>query len=273
LAVFSGILLQIMVPMLFIVGIGALLHRRFHFDMNTLSKLNMYVLLPAVAFTNVYDSELNGKVLAVVFGFLLLQSSGLIVMSMLMAKWFKLERSMAAVFQNTITQQFRQFWHSCQPTGVSSTAAWGGNSNCRDHIPKLSHQYIWRLSVCFGKREKRKMDCRVLEKSSSSCIVARCGLSLASCPYTILFMDAASAHRRCIFSHRPLYIRSANCLYPFYRFAATVICERVGPPAFFAVVGYDIHLSVGNRRCDCPSIAHRQFLSLFAQHGSVCTRV
>jgi len=100
--VFSGILLQIMVPMLFIVGIGALLHRRFHFDMNTLSKLNMYVLLPAVAFTNVYDSELNGKVLAVVFGFLLLQSSGLIVMSMLMAKWFKLERSMAAVFQNTI---------------------------------------------------------------------------------------------------------------------------------------------------------------------------
>ncbi|ABO67198.1 MULTISPECIES: AEC family transporter [Geobacillus] len=101
-AVFSGILLQVMVPMLLIVGVGALLHRLFHFDMNTLSKLNMYVLLPVVAFINVYDSELNGKVLAAIFGFLLLQSSGLIVLSMMMAKLFKLERSRAAVFQNTI---------------------------------------------------------------------------------------------------------------------------------------------------------------------------
>ncbi|ARA99574.1 AEC family transporter [Geobacillus thermodenitrificans] len=101
-AVFSGILLQVMVPMLLIVGVGALLHRLFHFDMNTLSKLNMYVLLPVVAFINVYDSELSGKVLAAIFGFLLLQSSGLIVLSMMMAKLFKLERSRAAVFQNTI---------------------------------------------------------------------------------------------------------------------------------------------------------------------------
>ncbi|AKU25411.1 AEC family transporter [Geobacillus subterraneus] len=101
-AIFVSILLQVMIPMLLIVGLGAGLHRLFHFDMNTLSKLNMYVLLPAVAFINVYDSELNGKVLASVFGFLLLQSSGLIVLSMMMAKWFKLDRSMAAVFQNTI---------------------------------------------------------------------------------------------------------------------------------------------------------------------------
>ncbi|KJE26074.1 membrane transport family protein [Geobacillus kaustophilus] len=101
-AIFSSILLQVMVPMLLIVGLGAWLHRLFHFDMNTLSKLNMYVLLPAVAFINVYDSELNGKVLAAIFGFLLLQSSGLMVFSMIMAKLFKLERSLSAVFQNTI---------------------------------------------------------------------------------------------------------------------------------------------------------------------------
>jgi len=102
LAVFSGILLQVMVPMLFIVGLGAWLHRRFHFDMNTLSKLNMYVLLPAVAFLNVYESELNGEVLVAILGFLLLQNGGLIVLSMIAAKRFKLERSLSAVFQNTI---------------------------------------------------------------------------------------------------------------------------------------------------------------------------
>ncbi|AGT32260.1 transporter [Geobacillus genomosp. 3] len=102
LAVFSGILLQVMVPMLLIVGLGAWLHRLFRFDMSTLSKLNMYVLLPAVAFINVYDSELNGKVLAAIVGFLLLQNGGLMVLSMVTAKLLKLERSLSAVFQNTI---------------------------------------------------------------------------------------------------------------------------------------------------------------------------
>ncbi|TCK08088.1 UNVERIFIED_ORG: hypothetical protein BDK47_102139 [Anoxybacillus amylolyticus] len=102
LAVFSRIVLQVMVPMLLIVGLGAGLHRFFRLDLNTLSKLNMYVLLPAVAFINVYDSELNGKVLAAILGFLLLQNGGLMVLSRIMAKLFKLERSMAAVFQNTV---------------------------------------------------------------------------------------------------------------------------------------------------------------------------
>ncbi|MBB6284149.1 MULTISPECIES: AEC family transporter [Geobacillus] len=101
-AIFSGILLQVMVPMLLTVGLGAWLHRLFRFDMSTLSKLNMYVLLPAVAFINVYDSKLNGKVLAAILVFLLLQNGGLMVLSMVMAKLLKLERSLSAVFQNTI---------------------------------------------------------------------------------------------------------------------------------------------------------------------------
>lgn len=100
--IFVSILLQVMIPMLLIVGLGAGLHRFFRLDLNTLSKLNMYVLLPAVAFINVYDSELNGKVLAAILGFLLLQNGGLMVLSRIMAKLFKLERSMAAVFQNTV---------------------------------------------------------------------------------------------------------------------------------------------------------------------------
>jgi malate permease and related proteins len=100
--IFLLILLHVILPVFFLVGLGALLHRIFHFDMNTLSKLNVYVLLPAVGFANIYESNINGDVLLDVLAFLLLQNGALIAISTVMAKLMKLDRSLAATFQNTI---------------------------------------------------------------------------------------------------------------------------------------------------------------------------
>ncbi|GLH62881.1 AEC family transporter [Parageobacillus sp. G301] len=100
--IFLLILLHVILPLFFLVGLGALLHRIFHFDMNTLSKLNVYVLLPAVGFTNIYESNMNGDILLGVLAFLLLQNGVLIAISKVMAKFMKLDRSLAATFQNTI---------------------------------------------------------------------------------------------------------------------------------------------------------------------------
>lgn len=100
--IFLLILLHVILPLFFLVGLGALLHRIFHFDMNTLSKLNVYVLLPAVGFTNIYESNMNGDVLLGVLAFLLLQNGVLIAISTVMAKLMKLDRSLSATFQNTI---------------------------------------------------------------------------------------------------------------------------------------------------------------------------
>lgn len=100
--IFLLILLHVILPLFFLVGLGAFLHRIFHFDMNTLSKLNVYVLLPAVGFTNIYESNMNGDVLLGVLAFLLLQNGVLIAISTVMAKLMKLDRSLAATFQNTI---------------------------------------------------------------------------------------------------------------------------------------------------------------------------
>ena len=36
------ILLNVIVPVFFLIGAGAFLHRKFHLDMNTLSKLNQF---------------------------------------------------------------------------------------------------------------------------------------------------------------------------------------------------------------------------------------
>jgi malate permease and related proteins len=100
--IFLLIFLHVILPVFFLVSLGALLHRIFHFDMNTLSKLNVYALLPAVGFSNIYESNINGDVLLDVLAFLLLQNGALIAISTVMAKLMKLDRSLAATFQNTI---------------------------------------------------------------------------------------------------------------------------------------------------------------------------
>lgn len=100
--VFALILFHVMLPVFLLVGVGALLHRIFHFDMHTLSKLNVYALLPAVGFVNIYESNIDADVLMKVLGFLVVQNGALIAISTVMAKLLKLDRSLSATFQNTI---------------------------------------------------------------------------------------------------------------------------------------------------------------------------
>ncbi|MCZ0754976.1 AEC family transporter [Anoxybacillus sp. J5B_2022] len=99
---FIHIVIEVILPLFFLIGTGAFLHRLFHFDMNTLSKVTTYFLLPAVGFVNVYESNMASGILFGVLSFLVLQNGALIAISAIMAKWLKLDRSLAATFQNTI---------------------------------------------------------------------------------------------------------------------------------------------------------------------------
>jgi len=100
--IFIHIVVDVILPLFLLIGAGAYLHRLFHFDMNTLSKLTTYFLLPAVGFVNVYESDMKSGVLLNVLFFLILQNGTLIMLSAVMAKWLKLDRSLGATFQNTI---------------------------------------------------------------------------------------------------------------------------------------------------------------------------
>jgi hypothetical protein len=53
------ILINIILPVFVLIGIGAALDRIFHPDLNTLSKLNFYVFVPAFILINFLDSELS----------------------------------------------------------------------------------------------------------------------------------------------------------------------------------------------------------------------
>lgn len=63
-AVFFLIIKNVIFPIFLLIGVGALLHRKFVFDLNTLSKLNTYFLLPAVCFVNIYEGSISGKLIA-----------------------------------------------------------------------------------------------------------------------------------------------------------------------------------------------------------------
>src|SRR3954452_19461060 len=55
----SGILLNILGPILVLVGLGALLRRKFEIDLGTLGKLNIYLFTPAFIFDKVSSSRLS----------------------------------------------------------------------------------------------------------------------------------------------------------------------------------------------------------------------
>ncbi|WP_458413195.1 AEC family transporter [Schinkia sp. CFF1] len=96
------ILLKVIFPVFLLIGVGAFLHRKFTFDMGTLSKLNNYLLMPAVCFANIYESEIGGKQLFYIISFLALQALFMICVSVGISKSFKFENGLSAAFKNSV---------------------------------------------------------------------------------------------------------------------------------------------------------------------------
>ncbi|TBL79941.1 AEC family transporter [Paenibacillus thalictri] len=99
--VFILIVVNVIVPVFTLIGAGIFLQRKFKLDMNTLSKLNAFFLMPAVSFLNIYDSKIGGMLLYIL-GFLLLQSSALIAFSTVASKLAKLDKSTSSTFKNSV---------------------------------------------------------------------------------------------------------------------------------------------------------------------------
>ncbi|MGV3464813.1 MAG: AEC family transporter, partial [Heyndrickxia sp.] len=100
--VFFMIGMNVILPVLILIGAGVFLHRKFKFDMNTLSKLNTFFLMPTVSFVNIYQNHVSGETLLHIVGFLILQSFCLMFISVLISKTAKFESSLASTFKNSI---------------------------------------------------------------------------------------------------------------------------------------------------------------------------
>lgn len=101
-SIFLQILLHVIVPVFLLIIIGAFLHRKFQLDLHTLSKLNMYLLMPAVSFVSVYQNKIPVETFVYILIFLVLQSSILMILSAGIAKVAKFDNSLTAAFKNSI---------------------------------------------------------------------------------------------------------------------------------------------------------------------------
>lgn len=100
--IFFQILLNVILPVFLLIGAGVFLHRKFHFDMNSLSKINTYFLMPAVSFVNIYQNKIGGETLLHILGFLIIQCVSLMVFSAGIAKLARFDSRLSSVFKNSI---------------------------------------------------------------------------------------------------------------------------------------------------------------------------
>ncbi|WP_009961679.1 AEC family transporter [Verrucomicrobium spinosum] len=87
---FFDLFLNVCAPIFFVVGLGWLLDRKFRLHLETLVKLNIYLLVPAFIFTRVLDTELAGHEALQIVGFTLATITLMFICSTIAARVLKM---------------------------------------------------------------------------------------------------------------------------------------------------------------------------------------
>lgn len=98
----GDIILEVVLPIFVLIGLGCLMQRAFRLDLYTLSKINFYFITPAVVFLSMYQSQMSAKLLGSVTGFYVLYVLLLWGISMLTSRTLKFSRGMRAAFTNSL---------------------------------------------------------------------------------------------------------------------------------------------------------------------------
>ncbi|HDR7794761.1 TPA: AEC family transporter [Bacillus luti] len=100
---FVFIILDVILPILILMLIGAILQRKFQFNLKQLSTLITYCLMPAAVFVNIYDIRIEIDLLLQIIYYLMLYSLSLIIVSHFISKILKLEKGESAALKNSIS--------------------------------------------------------------------------------------------------------------------------------------------------------------------------
>ncbi|MCM3001727.1 AEC family transporter [Paenibacillus cellulositrophicus] len=98
----GDILLEVVLPVFVLIGIGSWMQRVFRLDLYTLAKINFYCITPAAVFMSMYHSDMSGELLGNVTLFYALYVFILYVIGTLVARPLKFTQSMRAAFNNSI---------------------------------------------------------------------------------------------------------------------------------------------------------------------------
>lgn len=98
----SMIFFKIVAPILVLLLIGAILQRKFQFNLKALSHLITYCFMPAAVFINIYETSIEMSVLGQITVFIILFIGSQMLLSQVFAKLLKLDKKESAVFKNSV---------------------------------------------------------------------------------------------------------------------------------------------------------------------------
>lgn len=121
------IFFQIVVPILALLLLGAILQRKFHFNLKALSQLITYCFMPAAVFVNLYETSVELSVLGQVAMFVTLFIGSQMQLSHFLAKVLGLAKPQTAIFKNSVVLinsgnygiPVAQMIFAAQPIGVA----------------------------------------------------------------------------------------------------------------------------------------------------------
>ena len=123
----SMIFFQIVAPILLLLIVGALLQRKFQFNLKALSSLITYCFMPAAVFINIYETKIEMSVIVDVTFFIVLFIGSQMLLARVLAKVLKLEKQEGAIFKNSVVLinsgnygiPVAQMLFATQPVGVA----------------------------------------------------------------------------------------------------------------------------------------------------------
>ena len=121
------IFFQIVAPTLVLLVFGALLQRKFQFNLKALSQLITYCFMPAAVFVNLYETSVELSVLGQVALFITLFIGSQMILSHYLAKMLRLAKHETAIFKNSVVLinsgnygiPVAQMIFAAQPIGVA----------------------------------------------------------------------------------------------------------------------------------------------------------
>lgn len=123
----SLVFLDVVLPILILMVVGALMQKKFSFRLRPIANLITYCFMPAAVFLNIYRAEFDYQLMGQLFLYLLLFSVSLILLSTILSKILELERQEKTVLKNSISLMnsgnyglpVSQLIFSANPLGVS----------------------------------------------------------------------------------------------------------------------------------------------------------
>lgn len=121
------VFMDVIVPILILLGIGLLLQKKFQFRLRPIANLVTYCFMPAAVFINIYHAEINFSLVVQLFLYLSLFITILIILSNILSRLLNLENGEATALKNSISLMnsgnyglpVSQLVFSSNPLGVS----------------------------------------------------------------------------------------------------------------------------------------------------------